>query len=323
MSYTIKFVSIVVPSYNEEGNTKLLAEKIIQVMDSLNYAYEVIFVNDGSMDNTWDVIENMSARKPELKGIDLAGNYGQTIALRAGFEQAKGDVVIAMDGDMQHDPVYIPELLKNIEEGYEMVGGAKAKRPDGIFKSFIANIAHHIICRISGVQLSYFGATFKAYRSYLLKNANLLGDSHRFLGAMVARKGIRVKEIPIEIKTRHAGKSNYHLSKMFAVIIDLVFLKFFISYINKPFRLFGVVGGIIFLIGAIFNGYYLFGSIFLHFNLRVDYVAEFLFSIALILVGLILISFGLIAEIGIHNYYVQGKHSPFVIRKKTGINQQL
>ncbi len=314
----IKSVSIVVPMLNEEENVRELVYGVNDVLDSLQYDSEIILINDGSSDNTWTIIMELSNENSKVKGIDLAGNYGQTIALRAGFKEAKGDVIIAMDGDLQHDPKYIPEFLKYIEMGYDMVGGAKENRPEGWFKSRLSDIAHAIICRLSGVNLKYFGATFKAYRSYLLKNSNLIGDAHRFLGAIVAKDGIRYTEFPIDIRERKAGESSYTFSKVFLVLVDLFFLKFIISYMNKPFRLFGVSGGIILFTGFIFTSILTFGSLFFNFHIKEDYIAEFLFSIFLMLFGLLLVSFGLIAEIGIHNYYTRG-NEPYTVRSSANL----
>nr|GFD27311.1 dolichol-phosphate mannosyltransferase [Tanacetum cinerariifolium] len=176
-----------------------------------NYDYELILVNDGSRDHSWRIMQELAAIDQHLVAIDLAGNYGQTLSLRAGFAQAKGEVIIAMDGDLQHDPAYIPQFMSLINEGYDMVGGAKAKRPEGPIATALATTAHGIIRRLSGVQLRYFGATYKAFRSYLVKNVEMLGDAHRFLGALVARKGLRYCEFPIEIHERQFGQSNYKI----------------------------------------------------------------------------------------------------------------
>jgi glycosyltransferase involved in cell wall biosynthesis len=262
--YSIRLVSIVIPCYNEAGNIVRLAKEIFGVMKNTPYNYEVFFINDGSTDNSWESISQLTDVYPFIHGIDLSGNYGQTIALRAGLEASQGDVIVAMDGDMQHDPVYIPQFLKYIEKGYDMVSGAKESRPEGMLKTFMANVAHSVICRISGINLHYFGATFKVYRRYLFNNVSLIGDSHRFLGALVARKGTKYIELPIKIRERISGVSNYKMSKILFVIVDLVFLKFIVSYMNKPFRLFGVIGLVMLVAGFCWAAYYGFGAIFLH-----------------------------------------------------------
>lgn len=312
-----KLVSILVPMHNEEKNVSELVDEIMSAVKDESYQFEIILVNDGSTDSTWQIIREISGTNSCVKGIDLAGNYGQTIALRAGYENSIGDIIVMMDGDLQHDPRYIPQFLRYIEEGYDMVGGSKANRPGNMIKSLFANLAHLIISILSGVKMKYFGATFRAYRSYLLKNINMLGDTHRFLGAIIAKSGIRYKEIPIDIRERKMGKSKYRLKKIFLVILDLVFLKFIVSYMNKPFRLFGVLGGIIFLLGLIFTIIIIIGSIFFQWHIREDFLAEFLFSIFLILVGLFIISIGIVAEIGIYNYFSRNNQSPYNIRENT------
>ncbi|MBC7450137.1 MAG: glycosyltransferase family 2 protein [Cytophagales bacterium] len=311
---TIKHISVVIPLYNEERNIPELCSRLHQVLITLPYTFEIILVNDGSSDNSATTIKDMCAVFEEIKGIDLAGNFGQTIALRAGIELSKGDVVIAMDGDLQHDPKDIIRFMEKMEEGYDLVGGSKEKRPDGWIKSRTSSIAHKMISKLANVEMSYFGATFKAYRSYLLKNTNLLGDSHRFLGAIVARKGIRYTEIPITIHERMYGVSNYKMNKIWKVLLDLVFLKFFISYIKKPFRLFGSMGITMLLIGLIGVICIIAGNFLLSFNIKEDYLAEFLFSIALTITGVLFLSIGALAEIGVYNYFSQKKISPYTVR---------
>ncbi len=309
-----ELVSIVVPLYNEYESLPLLVEQIDHVMTTHGLPYELLLVNDGSEDRTWACITALAAENPAIVGIDLAGNHGQTLSLRAGFERAKGEIVVAMDGDLQHDPAYLPQFVAYIQEGYDMVGGAKAKRPDSRAHSLLANTAHKLISMLSGVQLEYFGATYKAYRSYLLRNVELLGDSHRFLGALVARKGIRYREFPIEIRQRQFGASHYGLGKALLVMVDLVMLRFFLSYSRKPFRLFGMLGILSLVTGLLATGSLLVSSLFFGVNLSQRFPMEFLFSLFLIMGGIFLICFGLLAEIGTYAYYARRNRAPYVVR---------
>ena len=309
-----ELISIVVPMYNEQDSVRPLAEQIAAVMRGHDLAYELLLINDGSQDQTWTNIAALAAENPAIVGIDLAGNYGQTLSLRAGFERARGEIIVAMDGDLQHDPAYLPQFVAYIREGYDMVGGAKAKRPENAARSLLANTAHRLIATLSGVQLEYFGATYKAYRSYLLRNAELLGDAHRFLGAMVARKGIRYREFPIEIHERQFGTSNYGLSKAFSVLVDLVMLRFFLRYSRTPFRLFGVLGLLSLGTGLLGTGGMLVGSLFFGVNISQRFPMEFIFSLFLIMTGIILICFGLLAEIGTYAYYARRNRAPYAVR---------
>jgi len=311
----IKKISVVVPIYNEEKNIPELCSRLHQVLSVMDYKFEIILVNDGSVDQSAKVISEMSLIFHEVKGIDLAGNYGQTIALRAGFELAKGEVIIAMDGDLQHDPNDIFRFMQKIEEGYDLVGGSKEQRPDGWLKSMLSRLAHKFISKLAQVDMSYFGATYKAYRSYLLKHSNLLGDSHRFLGAIVARKGIRYTEIPITIHERMYGTSNYKMTKVWKVLLDLIFLKFFVSYLKKPFRLFGSIGFVLFFIGFIGVVSIGIGNIFFGLNVKEDFLVEFFSCAILILMGMLFLSIGVLAEVGVYNYFGQKKMSPYSIRK--------
>jgi len=314
-------VSIIVPLFNEQENVSLLATEIHQTINKLENPFEVILVNDGSDDHTWSKIEEICQNYKNFLGIDLGGNFGQSLALRSGFDISTGEIIIFMDGDLQHNPADIPRLLAKLNEGYDMVGGSKQERTEKYFQRKLSNIAHWMICKISNAKMQYFGATFRVYRRFLLENSNILKDTHRFLGAILAKKGVRQTEIPICIRERHSGKSNYKITKLFSVIIDLMFLKFTVSYMNKPFRLFGLFGLLVLLSGLLPGLYILFGSVFFGFNIRIDYISEFLFSIFLILIGISMISFGIVAEIGIFNYYSKENICPYSIRRKTIKNE--
>jgi len=311
-------ISVVAPLYNEVDTVAQLVSRVAAVMQQHGYDYELILVNDGSTDRSWQMMRELAAHDRHLVAIDLAGNYGQTLSLRAGFAQARGEVIIAMDGDLQHDPAYIPQFISLINEGYDMVGGAKAKRPEGPIATALATTAHGIIRRLSGVQLRYFGATYKAYRGYLVKNVEMLGDAHRFLGALVARKNLRYCEFPIEIHERQFGQSNYRISKLFYVILDLFILRFFIVHSRKPFRLFGLSGLLSLLVGGVLAGQFLIRSIFFGLNIEARYPLEFIFSLFLIMAGIFLLCFGVLAEIGMYNYYSRRSRKPYVVRHVAG-----
>ena len=311
-------ISVVAPVYNEVDTVAQLVRRVAAVMQAHDYDYELILVNDGSTDSSWQLLRELAAHDRHLVAIDLAGNYGQTLSLRAGFAQARGEVIIAMDGDLQHDPAYIPQFISLINEGYDMVGGAKAKRPEGPIATALATTAHGIIRRLSGVQLHYFGATYKAYRSYLVKNVELLGDAHRFLGALVARKNLRYCEFPIEIHERQFGQSNYKISKLFYVILDLFILRFFIVHGRKPFRLFGLAGLLCLLTGGVLAGQFLIRSVFFGLNIEARYPLEFIFSLFLLMAGIFLLCFGVLAEIGMYNYYSRRTRQPYVVRHVAG-----
>lgn len=310
-------ISVVAPLYNEADTVALLVARVTEVMQTHGYDYELILVNDGSADQSWRIMQELAAQHPQVVALDLAGNYGQTLSLRAGFAQARGEVIIALDGDLQHDPAYIPQFISLINEGYDLVGGAKAKRPEGPIATALATTAHGIIRRLSGVRLRYFGATYKAYRSYLVKNVEMLGDAHRFLGALVARKGLRYCEFPIEIHERQFGQSNYKISKLFYVILDLFILRFFIVHGRKPFRLFGLAGLLSLLVGGVLAGQYLVRSVFFHLNIFATYPLEFIFSLFLLMAGIFLLCFGVLAEIGMYNYYSRSSRPPYIIRQMT------
>ncbi|MFN8416854.1 MAG: glycosyltransferase family 2 protein [Cytophagaceae bacterium] len=314
MQGTINKISVVTPVYNEEKNLPELCVRLHITLSELKYPFEIIFVNDGSSDKSSEIIGTLAQAYSEVKGIDLAGNYGQTIAIRAGIENADGDIIVLMDSDLQHDPQDIPLFIDEIKNGHEVVGGAKASRPEKGFKKWISEKAHLWISNLVGVKMSYFGGTFKAYRSYLLHNSNLLTDNHRFLGALVVRKGIKYKEIPITIYPRIYGTSNYSMNKVGKVFLDIIYLKFFVSFITKPFRLLGTIGVSLFLLGSLGTLWYLFGNLFLEFNIKEDYFMEFLFSISLVISGLLFLSLGIITQLSVMQYFQRKHTSPYIIR---------
>lgn len=311
-------LSIVVPLFNEEGNIKVLVDQINENLKSFEYQYEIILVNDGSTDASWKLIKELSENiENNVVGIDLLGNYGQTIALRAGFKIAKGKVFIAMDGDLQHNPKYIPVFMEEIEKGVDLVSASKRSTPDSKLKQKLSKVAHFVISKLSGTKLKYSGATFKAYRRHLLDNITLMGDMHRFLGAIVIRKGITYKEIEIDIDERLNGTSSYKLSKTFMVLIDLIFVKFLVSYMTKPFRLFALLSASLSTLGIAISAHLFFGWIFYDFYITKDYLTEFVLAVFLFLTSFMMLGFGVLAEIGIYILYSKKINEPYNIREAT------
>ncbi|MCU0416566.1 MAG: glycosyltransferase family 2 protein [Cytophagaceae bacterium] len=314
MSSVLPKISIVTPVYNEEKNLSELCVRLVFALTELGHPYEIIFVNDGSSDRSAEIIKTLANVYTEVVGIDLAGNYGQTIALRAGIEQASGAIIILMDSDLQHDPADIPLFIHEIEKGYEVVGGKKLDRPEKGWRKWISEKAHQVISSIAGVQLSYFGATYKAYKSYLLKSTNLLTDNHRFLGALVVRKGVRYTEIPIRIHPRLHGVSNYSMNKIGKVVLDMIYLKFFISFLTKPFRLLGTVGLFLFGTGCLLTFWLVLGNFIFQFHIKENYFIEFIFGVSLILSGLLFLSIGIVTQLSVQHYFHQKNHSPYIVR---------
>lgn len=297
-------ISIVIPLLDEEKNVEPLYREIAAALAPLGRAYEIIFVDDGSSDGTLDVLRELFKNDPEhIQAVSLLGNQGQTAALHAGFTRARGDIVVAMDGDGQHDPAYLPAFITAIDEGNDLASGWKDE--DGqrsALSRALSRMAHRLIGAIVGVKMRYFGATMKAYRRDLLQNLDLSGDLHRFAGALVYYKGIRIREIPITIRARRAGTSHYRFGKMLRVALDLVLLKFLTAYARTPFRIFGTTGMLLSAAGS-FGILYVLYEKFARGISALYNTAIVELSAICIIVGIQFIVFGLIAELISRLYY--------------------
>src|SRR5208337_4974977 len=242
MNRHIKY-SIVVPLYNEAGNVTTLYVRLTQVMEGLDEPYEIVFVDDGSKDHTPRTLDEIYESDSRVRIVTLRRNFGQTAALKAGFDVARGDIVIAMDGDLQHDPEEIPAFVAKIEEGFDIVSGWRAQRRDTwLTRRLPSRIANWMMAKLSGVEVHDFGTTFKAYRREIIQNIPLYGELHRFIPALAASSGARIAEIPINNPPRQNGKSNYGLSRTLHVFLDLLTTKFLLDYSTRPMHFFGPLG---------------------------------------------------------------------------------
>jgi glycosyltransferase involved in cell wall biosynthesis len=235
--------SVVVPFYNEQQIAQKLVLRITRVMRHLGHSYEIIIVNDGSSDSTAAVLEELANQDPHITFVDLRRNFGQTTALQAGFDHATGEVVIAMDGDLQHDPYEIPLFIRKIDEGYDIASGWRIRRGDNfLMRRLPSLIANRLLSKVSGVNLHDFGTTFKAYRREVLSNVRLYGDMHRFVPAVCARLGAKICEVPIKNVRRPSGKSNYGIGRTFRVALDILTVRFITQYMTRPLHFFGKWG---------------------------------------------------------------------------------
>ena len=290
-------ISIVVPFYNEEDNIEELYGQLTRVLKGLGVSYELIFIDDGSTDRTHDILMSLFDSDETVMVIILRKNFGQTAALQAGFDHAKGEVVITMDGDLQHDPKDIPKLLAPLEEGFDIVSGWRKERKDHfLLRRFPSWVANRIMRLLSRVNIHDFGTTFKAYRWDVLEGLRLYGELHRFIPALISRTGVRITEVPITNVVRQKGKSNYGLSRVRRVLFDLMTVKFIISFIDRPLQFFGLIGLILggagFTIGLILTvGFY-----FFEWSIR-ENLGNLILSVFLMIMGLQFIMTGLLAEI--------------------------
>ncbi len=236
-------ISVVIPIHNEERSLLPLYDRLTLTLEALGRPYEVLFIDDASTDRSFELLSNLVETDARLKVVRLRRNFGQTAALSAGFHEAKGDVVIAMDGDLQHAPEDIPALLAKIDEGYDIASGWRKDRVDNaITRKLPSRVANWLMARASGLQLRDFGTTFKAYRAEILKDVNLYGELHRFIPALASFYGARVVEVPIRNTTRANGASHYGLSRTFRVLFDILTIRFLLRYFTRPMHFFGTLG---------------------------------------------------------------------------------
>src|SRR5713101_2893784 len=236
-------VSIVVPIFNEEGSAKRLYVTLTQVMRALGEPYEIVFVDDGSTDRSPAILEEIREADSCVRTVTLRRNFGQTPALKAGFDAARGEVIIAMDGDLQHDPAEIPSFVEKLDEGFDIVSGWRYERKDTwLTRRLPSQIANWAMAKLSGVPLHDFGTTFKAYRREIIQDVQLYGELHRFIPALAGSMGARIAEVPIVNLKRQSGKSHYGIGRTVRVFLDLVIVKFLLDYSTRPLQLFGLAG---------------------------------------------------------------------------------
>jgi glycosyltransferase involved in cell wall biosynthesis len=311
-------LSIVVPIYNEVENIPELHEELQGVLDTLGRQYEIIYVDDGSKDGSFGLLKRLAEQHPEVVVIQFRRNFGQTAALAAGLEASRGDVVVFMDGDLQNDPAEIPRLLQTMDEGdFDVVSGWRKNRQDAaISRKLPSKMANWLISKVSGVELHDYGCTLKAYRRDVLKNVRLYGEMHRFIPAYAAWAGATVTELPVNHRARKHGKSKYGINRTIKVLLDLLTLKFLSTYSTKPIQLFGGLGAMCFLFGALFTIFVLYSRLFEDVRVHRNPVA--LIAVFLFLAGLLFITQGLLAELVTRTYFESQGKSTYVVRAILG-----
>jgi glycosyltransferase involved in cell wall biosynthesis len=294
-------LSVVVPVYDEEENVEELHRRITEACLALGVSYEILVVDDGSRDGTWQILQRLAESDPRLKLIQFGRNFGQTAAMSAGFDFAQGEVIVPLDGDLQNDPADIARLLEKLDEGYDVVSGWRVDRQDGAIRRFPSKVANWLIGRVTGVRLHDYGCTLKAYRAHIIKETPLYGEMHRFLPALAYLEGARIAELAVSHHPRTRGASKYGLGRTIRVILDLITVKFLSSYMTKPIYLFGGIGSLLCLGGfaagcvTLFEKYI--SGVYVHRNPMI------LLAVFLFLLGVTFVLMGLIAELIIRTYH--------------------
>jgi len=296
-------ISVVIPVHNEESSLLPLYDRLIAVLEALGNEFEVVFVDDYSTDTSRALLENLVGSDPRLEAVFLRRNFGQTAALAAGFEHASGDVIIAMDGDLQHAPEDIPVLLAKIDEGYDIASGWREHRVDGwLLRRLPSRVANWMMAKISGIDLHDFGTTFKAYRADVLDSVRLYGELHRFIPVLASMDGARIAEAPIQNVVRADGKSHYGLSRTFRVLFDLVTLQFLLRYLTRPMHFFGSIGLVCGTLGGAVFSYLLWRKLD-GVHIMVEHGPLLIGGAVLLVTGLQMFTTGLIGEVLMRTYF--------------------
>ncbi len=308
--------SIVVPFYNEQENIPPLYVKLTEVMDAIGERYELVFVDDGSKDKTFKVLSDIYEHDPRVNVVQLRRNFGQAPALKAGFDFARGEIIISMDGDLQHDPDEIPRFLEKIEEGYDLVSGWRISRTDHwLTRQLPSRIANKMMAKLSGVDLHDFGTTFKAYRREVLSEIHLYGELHRFIPALASWAGASVAEVPISNIARRSGESNYGISRTVRVLLDLMSVKFLLDYSTKPLQFFGLLGLACLSGGAGIGLWVFLRKAILDEGLLANHGPLMLLGMALVMGGIQFIATGLIGEMLARTYYESQNKPVYSVRE--------
>lgn len=302
--------SVVVPFHNEQESVAELHRQLSEALDGRFEPVEIIFIDDHSTDATLDILKGIAEKDPRVVAIRLKRNYGQTVALAAGFDYAEGDVIISMDGDLQHDPADIPEMLRTFEEtGCDIVSGWRNRRVDNfLLRRAPSRAANWLMAKLSGVNIHDFGTTFKVYRKDTIKQIKLYGDMHRFIPALASWNGATVVEVPIRNIERPGGRSHYGLSRTVRVLFDLLTIRFLLKYVTRPLHFFGPIGLLSTTVGFLINLWLVIDKALHGTHLFEKHGPLMLLGAVLIIAGVQLISSGLIGEMLSRTYFEsQGK----------------
>lgn len=314
------FLSVVVPVYNEEDNIRILFDEIVAAIDGKFKDFEIIFINDGSSDNSLARLKNINKDDSRARIIDFRKNFGQSTAISAGFDYCKGDIIVTLDGDLQNDPADIPLVAGKVLEGYDIVNGWRKYRKDPLSKKIPSYFGNKLVSFITRVKLHDYGCSLRGFTRDVVKNLTLYGEMHRYVPAIASRMGIRSIEIPVNHRPRQFGKSKYGLSRTFRVVLDLISIKYLLSFSHRPLQIFGAMG--ILMMGTGFlSGLYL-SYVKYFMNEAIGGRPLLFFTVLLIFLGFQLITLGLIAEMLSRVYHEGLNKNVYAVRNFIGFDDE-
>jgi len=308
-------ISIILPVLNEEENLVEMNAEITGVAEKMDDDYEIIYIDDGSTDRSFEILSELRQKNEKIKVIQFRRNFGQTAGLAAGFEHATGDIIITMDSDRQNDPNDIPMLLDKINEGYDLVNGWRFDRQDAwLSRKLPSKLANGLISKITGVKLHDYGCSLKAFRKEVVENLRLYGEMHRFIPAIASWMGVRLAEVKVNHRARVAGTSKYGISRTFRVILDLVTVKFLLQYSARPIHFFGGIG-----LACGSTGFFIALVMLVQrtfYDMPLGDRPLLLLAVLLIFIGIQFVTFGLLGELMTRTYHESQDKPIYVIRQK-------
>jgi len=314
-------ISVIVPVLNEEESLPLLHDSLTRVLAERGLRYEIIVVDDGSTDRSVDVLRELQASDEHLRVVCFRRNFGQTAAFAAGFDRAQGEIVVTIDADLQNDPADIPALVSKLQEGYDVVSGWRVDRQDRFLDRRLPSIiANRFIGWATGVRIHDYGCSLKAYRRDVLADVRLYGELHRFIPALAHAAGARVAEIPVRHHPRRFGATKYGISRTLKVLLDLLVVRFLMSYSTRPIHVFGLLGMVSALIGTVILAYL--GVVRLILQQDIGNRPITLLAILLVVVGMQLVTSGLLAELVTRTYYESQGKPIYTVREELGMVEE-